>query len=168
MFTRSLSARKVSLPLFISTAFALVIVVGGLFAAGAGAAPLAFSDSLRELLGSAVTSIAESDVLGGPASADLAPTNGAAVVFANTCTSAANGNWSLPATWANCGGTTPQPLDAVVIGPHTITFDVGDPTTVASLTISPATTAKNGLSVNGANGTLAVTGALTMGTTGVG
>jgi hypothetical protein len=45
------------------------------------------------------------------------------VAWGNACTSAANGNWSSPATWSNCVGTYPGNGDTVTIT-HQVTVDI--------------------------------------------
>jgi hypothetical protein len=43
-------------------------------------------------------------------------------MVANACRSQANGNWSSPATWTNCGGTVPGSGDKVAVL-HTVAID---------------------------------------------
>lgn len=58
--------------------------------------------------------------------------------WAFTCTSN-GGSWTTTGTWANCGGTTPQPGDTVVINAGTVTLNTS--ATISGLTVNGGTLA---------------------------
>src|SRR4051794_16789055 len=97
----------------VSTCLCLMLMMAGTLAARAE-----ILDSFAALMGLAA---AASET----AAPDAAP-NGPTAVFGNTCTSTGDTNWSLPTTWLNCGGTTPQAADDVLIrSTDTVVFNVG-------------------------------------------